>query len=272
VLCTGLAEDDAHDGGGSVADKVAVHQSFTDVLHSKGRALPTVQWHPTRKGVMAVACAEPLNLTERAQRAGQPPPTAILLWDYRDTIHPEAVLQAPADVFTFAFNPASPQWVAAGCLGGQVALWNLDNLAQQRQQAARLQLAGSGSGAGIGVASGSRRGTTEQVVAVEGAEASVPFLKANVLQPAYVSMLDASHQACVADLLWLPGLAATRDGRLEPAASPGECFLFATTAMDGKVLVWDMRIYSGGRRRNRPTTGTLGKAEGRASGWCQMSR
>ena len=84
------------------------------------------------------------------------------------------------------------------------------------------------------------------------------FCKANVLQPAHVSLLDASHQAAVADLLWLPGLAATRDGRLEPApGGAGECNLFATVALDGRVLVWDQRVHPGGRRRGgqRPTAG-----------------
>ncbi|GAB4817587.1 hypothetical protein N2152v2_004633 [Parachlorella kessleri] len=241
----GLAEDDAADGSASgLADRVAVHQSFTDVLYSKGRALPAVQWHPVRKGVMAVACAELLNLSERAHqplRVSQAAPTGILVWDYRDPTHPEAVLQAPSDVFAFAFNPAQPQWVAAGCLGGQVALWNLDELVQQREQAAKLQMPAGSHSSGSG-----RDGPA-------GADEGIPFLKASVLQPAFMSTLDASHQACITDLIWLPGLTATRDSRLEPSSGLGECNLFATTAMDGRGLVWDMRIHSGGRRRNRPT-------------------
>lgn len=223
-----------------------MHQSFTDLVHSKGRAATAVQWHSGRRGVLAVAIADPFNLTERAQRGGQPAASAILLWNYRDSMRPEAVLEAPSDVFALRFNPAQPQWLAAGCLGGQVALWNLDQLAAQREQAARLQLGGS------------RRATTEHGAAGDSTEAAA-FLKADVLQPAHVSLLDISHQACVSDLLWLPGLAATRDGRLEPAASPTECNLFATVAIDGKVLVWDMRIHAG-RRRGR---GTATGAEGR---------
>lgn len=167
------------------------------------------------------------------------------------------VLEAPADVFAFHFNPAQPQWVAAGCLGGQVALWNLEQLAAQREQAARL-LPEPGSGAG---AAGSRRNTTDPsqgaasgAAAGEGGAELAAFLRPNVLQPAFVSLLDASHQAAITDLRWLPGLAAMRDGRLEPAAEPTECMLFATTAMDGRVLIWDMRI-NAGRRRMRATTG-----------------
>lgn len=100
----GLAEDDGQEGAAAAAaaasDKVATHQSFTDLVYSRGRALSAVQWHPSRRGVMAVACTQPLGLAEHggaaqqggAQAAEQP--SAILLWEYKDPIHPKAVLQA----------------------------------------------------------------------------------------------------------------------------------------------------------------------------------
>lgn len=40
----------------------------------------------------------------------------------QDPIHPEYVLQAPYEVFTFQYNPANPEIVAAGCYNGQVGL------------------------------------------------------------------------------------------------------------------------------------------------------
>lgn len=105
----GLAEDDAQEGAGAAADtQLSVHQSFTDIQWCNGRALAAVQWHPARKGVMAVACVEPLNLTQRARRAGQPGPghPAILLWNYRDPIYPEVERHTEALV---------GQWLTAGC-------------------------------------------------------------------------------------------------------------------------------------------------------------
>ena len=112
-----------------------MRQSFSDLVYSKDRALPAVAWHPARRGVVAVAVAEPLNLAAAGSGGGGGAGGgAVLLWDYRDPIHPEAVLAAPAGVLALAFNPIAPQWVAAGCLGGQVALWNLDQLALQREQ------------------------------------------------------------------------------------------------------------------------------------------
>ena len=38
----------------------------------------------------------------------------------QDPIHPEYVLQAPFEVFSFQYNPANPEIIAAGCYNGQV--------------------------------------------------------------------------------------------------------------------------------------------------------
>jgi WD40 repeat protein len=34
-------------------------------------------------------------------------------------------LEAPCDVFSFAFSPTEPHIVAGGCINGQVALWDI---------------------------------------------------------------------------------------------------------------------------------------------------
>ncbi len=34
-------------------------------------------------------------------------------------------LEAPCDVFTFAFSPTEPNIVAGGCINGQIALWDI---------------------------------------------------------------------------------------------------------------------------------------------------
>ena len=42
-----------------------------------------------------------------------------------DLIHPQLVLESPHETFVFRFNPVNPNLVAAGCITGQVLLWDL---------------------------------------------------------------------------------------------------------------------------------------------------
>ncbi len=69
----------------------------------------------------------------------------ILIWSFFDPIHPKVIfdvklhenfitrfsvffklfLEAPCDVFSFAFSPTEPHIIAAGCINGQVALWDI---------------------------------------------------------------------------------------------------------------------------------------------------
>jgi hypothetical protein len=95
-------------------------QAFADLAYSKGKVVSALQWVPHRRGVVAVALTDPAPLLERAARAGTPCSHHVLLWSFRDPIHPELVLESPSEVFCFAFNPASPDIVAAGCYNGQV--------------------------------------------------------------------------------------------------------------------------------------------------------
>ena len=35
------------------------------------------------------------------------------------------LLEAPDDIFSFAFNPNEPNIIAGGCINGQVVLWDI---------------------------------------------------------------------------------------------------------------------------------------------------
>ena len=95
-------------------------QAFADLAYSKGKVVSALQWVPHRRGVVAVALTDPTPFAERAAQAGAPSNHHLLFWSFRDPIHPELVLESPSEVFCFAFNPASPDIVAAGCYNGQV--------------------------------------------------------------------------------------------------------------------------------------------------------
>lgn len=52
--------------------------------------------------------------------AGRVENSHVLIWNFLDPIHPQYVLEAPFDVFSFAFNPAKPEMVTGGMHNGQV--------------------------------------------------------------------------------------------------------------------------------------------------------
>ncbi|KAK9820498.1 hypothetical protein WJX72_010908 [[Myrmecia] bisecta] len=211
-----LAEDDGLSGNRK-ENVISEYQSFTDLLYSKNKVVSAIQWLPHRKGVVAVACTEPLSFSERMEVGGSPAACAILIWNFKDPIHPEYVLEAPVEVFAFQCNPLQPDIVTAGAYNGQVLMWDTS---AEEERLAHAKSAPKEEGG-------------------EGGEGSVPVVKHT-----HLSLVDASHHAAVTDLHWLPGITISRDGKaikvLEDKAK--ECNFFATTAADGKVLFWDMRV------------------------------
>lgn len=283
-----LADEDAgQDASGHVSSRpqaagLVEHHSFSDLVLSRNKLVAWTQWHPSRRGVAGVACTyRPLPPGEHGAQAGpsmaaartqpgaeslsaaptsiaeylSPPPTGcILIWNQADAIHPEAVLQAPAEVLSFAFHPSQPHWIAAGLVTGQVALFNW----QQPQQQA-MGGAGPSEGPSLGGLAASRvpqgvagnppdlQGPTVLTAACDGQHNA---RRSAAVLPTHVSLPEAGHDAGVTDLQWLPGLAVGRDGKLDSIASSMEgtpcaadaCTVFATTALDGRLLLWDMQI------------------------------
>ena len=45
------------------------------------------------QGVVAVSCTEAISHAERVAKAGRPANAYILVWNFKDPIHPEYVLQ-----------------------------------------------------------------------------------------------------------------------------------------------------------------------------------
>lgn len=83
-----------------------------------------------------------------------------------------------------------------------------------------------------------------------------------IVPAAFVSAPDTSHKAIVSDLTWLPGIEVTRDGKVldvnseeahEKGINPRECNFFATTAADGNIMFWDIRVERSRKRGQRET-------------------
>jgi len=207
-----LADDDSAPGNKS-ENVITEYQSFTDLTYSKGKLVSCIDWMTVRKGEVAVACSEPLSFEERVEASGRMQPSAILIWNFIDPIHPQYVLESPMDVFCFQFNPVNQNLVAAGLLNGQVVLWDTSSM---QEQVRKKEKKSDGD---------------------DSVEKVIPVCK-----HLHASELPDSHTTTVTDLKWLGAeIEVTNKGKVGQNKS-GECNFFATTSPDGKVMFWDIRV------------------------------
>ena len=82
---------------------------------------------PLILGIIAVSCAQRVSLYDRIDLAPKLllSPSVILIWSFSDPIHPCLLLQAPTDVYSFQFCPSNPDIISAGCINGQIVLWDI---------------------------------------------------------------------------------------------------------------------------------------------------
>jgi hypothetical protein len=100
-------------------------RTFNDIVFSKNMSLCDIDWHPTNKGMLAVAPVRNLNFDERVATSGQAFNSHILLWDFVDLIHPQLMLESPQEVSCFSFNTGQTHLIVAGAVNGQVVLWDI---------------------------------------------------------------------------------------------------------------------------------------------------
>ncbi|KAK3590717.1 hypothetical protein CHS0354_012290 [Potamilus streckersoni] len=215
---------DSSDAFGSKADNhLKEYQSFTDLQFSKEKKITCIQWHPTIKGVVAVSVAEKMNFDERIDEAAKVimTPSLILIWNFTDPIHPQLLLEAPDDIYSFQFSPSDVNIIAGGCQNGQLVLWDISAHAERLKQPR----------------GGSKNKRTLVLPGFEDPNA----LKTPIVRYCAVSNIENSHHAPITDLLWLPDhLEVNRMGVPQENKSL-QCCQIMTCAADHCILFWDTR-------------------------------
>jgi len=197
---------------------------FTDIDYSKNKIISAIDWMPDAKGLIAVSCTERASLDEQIDEDGKVRTSHILIWNFKDPIHPQMVLEAPYDMHTFRFNPHNSDLLAAGCASGQILLYDLG---PAKERAAKREKASA-----QGAADDSHK---------DEAHKTIKYVMA--------STLENSHKRQVSDLRWLPP-----DGEIEtkqknaghvlatPTTTDGVSQQIISVAPDGLILFWDLRV------------------------------
>ncbi|XP_066297797.1 dynein axonemal intermediate chain 3-like [Branchiostoma lanceolatum] len=219
-----LASDDATFGSKSDGH-LKEYQSFTDLQFSKDKTITCIDWHPNLKGVIAVACSERLTFDQRVDNASKTlmTPSLILIWSFTDPIHPQLLLEAPDDIFSFQFNPSDPNIIAGGCINGQVVLWDIS------QYLDRLKNPRSGG-----------KLKQNSMNALPGFE-DENALAIPIIRYCAVSSIENSHHLSITDIQWIPDHLEINRYGLPVFNKHGDCSQILTCAGDSCVMVWDTR-------------------------------
>ncbi|KDO32433.1 hypothetical protein SPRG_02909 [Saprolegnia parasitica CBS 223.65] len=189
-------------------------RTFTDLIYSKNKMLPSIDWHPKKTGVIAVAASTNASFSKREDATDKVEGSYVLIWNFADLIHPQLMIEAPQDVMAVRFNPTQPGIIAGGLFNGQVCVWDISKA--EAQMTKKKQKSSHAS---------------------EETTKAIPPVK-----PLHTSYIDLSHRRSVADLVWLPaGMEITNRGHL--ISTPDTVsHQFLTVAGDGQVCFWDLRF------------------------------
>jgi len=256
--CADIYEDDLAalvDGedqmqGNSKGDQIKEAYSFQDLVYSKNKQIVCIDWHEPGKGTLGCAYVQKTDFSQRQENLGLVAPAVVLVWDFADNINPQYILEGPSDMFCFRFNPTDPEWAVAGCISGQVVVWNLKT--------------------------GHKAPTTfAEQLSMEKPEGNKQVtVEVTDFSP---SLCETSHRRPVTDLTWLPPeLEFGSDGTIV-RNEDGITKQFATVSGDGLILIWDIRVKKDSRRPDKepiwnPTFKfQLKSTSGEFHGGCQLS-
>ena len=255
--------------------------SFSHLMYCTGKMLPTIEWQPGVKGVVAVSCAQNADFELRTTEAGKVQTGYVLLWSFSDPIHPQYVLEAPGDVLAFRFHPTQPDTVVGGLSSGSrwsCGIWprrSSSGARRRRRRRSSLPLLSSPllpdrTPHLLPLPFPPQARALVDESELEGASNTI------TAKPVSLSAVDLSHKRTVSDLVWLPPtLEVNEKGRMtrKEADAKQPTQQFCTLAADGQLLFWDLRKSAEAAAEAAATSGADGGGGGRddknkkAEGW-----
>ncbi|CAE7459053.1 DNAI3, partial [Symbiodinium microadriaticum] len=129
-------DEDTLDGA-QAENELRELKNFADPTYSKLKVLPAVDWMPKAQGMVAVSAVRNMTFDQRLVIAGQTSVAYLLLWDFRQLVRPQVLMQCPHEILAFRFNATNPNMVAGGCVSGQVVLWDITESLQSNAKKGR---------------------------------------------------------------------------------------------------------------------------------------
>ena len=119
-----LDEEEIFVVGNKGENTIREARTFMDLEFSGNTSLVDIDWHPRSRQWLAAATAMNWAFEERVERSGRTTKSHILVYNFSE-FSSQIVLEAPQEVLTFRWNPTNPTLIAAGCITGQVLLFDL---------------------------------------------------------------------------------------------------------------------------------------------------
>ncbi|PAA85905.1 hypothetical protein BOX15_Mlig003582g2 [Macrostomum lignano] len=198
-------------------------QTFTDLEHSREKAVSHIAWHPTLKGIVAVSTRERYDFDGMVDHSAKIvlKTSVIVVWSFADPIQPQLFLEAPEDVLCFEFCPSDPNIIVGGCINGQIVLWDLS------QHMDRL------------------KSTKAKGRSKKASNMLTEFVKTDsipTIRYAAASSIELGHQAPVTDIMWVPDhfeIQKVTGYALE--AKELKNVQIISCATDETIYIWDLR-------------------------------
>ena len=119
----------------------------------------------------------------------------------------------------FEFNRSNPDLLVAGCLNGQIVVWDISEYHD------KLRL--------------NKNATKSEETNTMGKERTS---ETPILRYAASSLIESSHRGPVTDLIWFPKFLDVGPHGETTETKDSEVTQFATCSLDGQVMFWDLRF------------------------------
>mmetsp|Transcript_17406 Transcript_17406/g.18148 ORF Transcript_17406/g.18148 Transcript_17406/m.18148 type:complete len:887 (+) Transcript_17406:60-2720(+) len=226
-----IGDEEILDGSTQTENELRELKNFADPTYSKNKILSAIDWMPRIQGMVAVSAIKNVSFDQRVLIAGQTNVSYLLLWDFRQLVRPQVLLQSPHDILSFRFNLSNSNLIAGGTISGQVVLWDISESLQsngtKNKKGNDINNQSNIPPVGLGLETDDDINSSDDPICL----------------PKYVSNVDHSHKRAVSDIFWLPSHVQInyRGQLVSNEYLDGNCYQFITVAGDGQILVWDIR-------------------------------